>query len=124
MEFGSKSLYSRTKIRSGFFQQITQQLRIKAIIDTTCYLCDLKQSFLVQSVEHLFLPNSSSFNDKVKEECCSFLKKYSLPSTCHSLLFVGTKQLVQFDKPKAFNLEQHDIFLLILFFFRVFTNMR
>eukprot|EP01124_Arcella_intermedia_P036924 TRINITY_DN9776_c1_g1_i2.p1 TRINITY_DN9776_c1_g1~~TRINITY_DN9776_c1_g1_i2.p1 ORF type:complete len:438 (+),score=80.78 TRINITY_DN9776_c1_g1_i2:52-1365(+) len=113
MEYGPTVLYNRNKISTGFFQSQENQRIISNLIHTTCKLADRKQSFLVQAVENLLPFNS---NPKTEGDILSILAKYAVPSSCHILLFVGTKQIAHYSKPKVFPLTAQDIFLLILFY--------
>jgi hypothetical protein len=84
------------------------------IIDTMCYMCSQKQSFLVQSIEELL---GHSISSEVKESAVQILKSHLqlFPNMQHAFLFVGTKLLAEWRRPKT-RLSSKDMFLLILFY--------
>lgn len=120
LEFGPSVLYNRRKIHNAFFQQPEQQIRITRIIETLCYLSDHKQSFLVQAIESL-LPNT---NKHMNTDILNTLKQGSaLPNISHTILLVGTKQLMQWSKPRAFAFDPQDIYLLSIWYWSYFYSV-
>eukprot|EP01126_Amoeba_proteus_P016640 TRINITY_DN1775_c0_g1_i7.p1 TRINITY_DN1775_c0_g1~~TRINITY_DN1775_c0_g1_i7.p1 ORF type:complete len:142 (+),score=29.32 TRINITY_DN1775_c0_g1_i7:398-823(+) len=121
MEFGPSVLYNRMKIKNSFFQFKQQQNRIKRLIYTLCYLMDNKQSFLVQSTEHLL----TNANKQMREDISNIVKKHTVPisNVIHSLLYVGTKQLISFSRSKTFSLAQPDNLLLTILFWSHFYTL-
>lgn len=57
-------------------------------------------------------------NDDIRNRCYDSLKKvmYHHPHAHHGFIFVGTKLLVSYTKPKLLELNPADIFLLIIYF--------
>jgi hypothetical protein len=57
-------------------------------------------------------------NNDIREKCQSTIKRTldRLPNAIHGLVFVGTKLLSIYSKPKAFELDPNDILMLIIFF--------
>lgn len=114
MEYSPALLTDKLKIISGYFQKPHLIHRMTTIIDTMCYMCSQKQSFLVQSIEELL---GHSISSEVKESAVGILKTHlqPFPHMQHAFLFVGTKLLAEWRRPKT-RLSSKDMFLLILFY--------
>lgn len=123
LEYGYHALFDQDKIARGYFQNPKEKDRITRLVDTLCYLCDHNQSFLVQSTENL-LPNTNSF---MNDEITQILRNgtSSLPNVSHAILFVGTKQAIQYIKSQknAMKIDSHDIYLLTIWFWSYFFSL-
>jgi hypothetical protein len=109
---------------------IKHQKLLQKLIDTASWLISQYQSFLLEvysssfeihsSRIHLIYPQSIEFievNDEIRTKCHESLKKAldELPNASHAILFVGTKQLASYSRPKVAELTSADIFLLLLY---------
>lgn len=92
------------------------QETIQVLLDTYDHLCSSNQSVLVQSLEWL------EINEDLRSRCTLTLEKglYQAPAATCALLFVGTKLVAQFSKPKFFDLSSVDIYLLNLYVQSIF----
>jgi hypothetical protein len=104
--FGPTNLHQRRRALDKF------KKTVQKLIDTTFHLLETNQSVLVQSIELL------EVNKDIMSKCMHNLKTVvaNCPGATHALLFVGTKLLAWFFRPKSFQLSSMDMFLLILFF--------
>jgi hypothetical protein len=64
LEYSPQLLTDKMKIISGHFQKPAIIHRMTTIIDTMCFMCSQKQSFLVQSIEELL---GHSISGEVKD---------------------------------------------------------
>ncbi|PRP80768.1 hypothetical protein PROFUN_11508 [Planoprotostelium fungivorum] len=98
------------KIRPNLFSR--NQKLLQKIIDTALHMCRTQQSFLVKAIENLEL--NHDLHLKISNNVKKSLDR--LPNALHGLLFVRTKLITIYSKPKAFALDSTDILLLITLF--------
>ncbi|KAL6068015.1 hybrid polyketide synthetase [Balamuthia mandrillaris] len=107
MLFGPKAI---VEAKSQHFKK--HRKTIQHMVDAISNLSDTHQSMLVRAVERL------EVDDQTRTECFKKLKATMKkePLATYGILFVGTKLLVSYSKPKTPELDPTDVLLLINYF--------